>query len=194
MKIIVGLGNPERDYKGTRHNIGFETIDKLAYDYNITVKKEKFRSVIGSGIIQGQKVTLVKPQTFMNLSGEAVIEVLNFHSLGAEDLIVVYDDADLPLATIRLRTKGSAGGHNGIKNILYHLNTDEFMRIKIGIGEKPKEYDLADYVLGRFRKEEHEDMVKGVTLATDALAMLLKDGEQKAMEKFNRKAPKEEQV
>jgi PTH1 family peptidyl-tRNA hydrolase len=187
MIIIAGLGNPEKEYKYTRHNVGFEVINKLSYDYNININKAKFRSFYGEGFINYQKVVLVKPQTYMNLSGEAVRDMLNFYKIGPENLVVVYDDTSIDVGDIRIRKKGSAGGHNGMKNIIYHLESDEFCRIRVGIVAKPKEYDLKDYVLSRFSKKEQEDIVDGITKATDAVEIILKDSVDNAMNKFNKK-------
>ena len=155
MFIIVGLGNPSKEYEGTRHNAGFEVIDRIADKYNISVDTKKHRALIGEGIIGGQKVILAKPQTFMNLSGESVRSLLDYYKVDEEqEFIVIYDDISLDNGQIRIRAKGSAGGHNGIKNIIAHLGGQVFPRVKVGVGEKPSKYDLADYVLGHFSKEE----------------------------------------
>ena len=149
MFIIVGLGNPSKEYEGTRHNAGFEVIDRIADKYNISVDTKKHRALIGKGIIGGQKVILAKPQTFMNLSGESVRSLLDYYKVDEEqEFIVIYDDISLDNGQIRIRAKGSAGGHNGIKNIIAHLGGQVFPRVKVGVGEKPSKYDLADYVLG----------------------------------------------
>jgi PTH1 family peptidyl-tRNA hydrolase len=187
MWLIVGLGNPEKDYKGTRHNVGFEVINKLAYDHNIEINKAKHRAHIGEGFISGKKVILAKPQTFMNLSGESVRDLVNFYKPAAAEIIVVYDDISLLPGEVRIREKGSAGGHNGMKNILYQLETDEFPRVRIGIGEKPRGWDLADYVLSRFKKEEQEDILFGITDAADAVGLIIKEGTINAMNHFNKK-------
>jgi PTH1 family peptidyl-tRNA hydrolase len=187
MIIIAGLGNPEREYKNTRHNVGFEVINKLAYDYNIGINRVKFSAFYGEGVINYQKVVLIKPQTYMNLSGEAIRDMLNFYKLGPENLIVVYDDTSIDVGDIRIRKKGSAGGHNGMKNIIYHLESDEFLRIRVGIGAKPKEYDLKDYVLSHFSKKEQDDIIDGITKAAEAVAIILKDSVDNAMNKFNKK-------
>lgn len=186
MNIIIGLGNPEKTYKGTRHNIGFEVINKLSYDYDIEINKAKFKAHIGEGIIAGKKVILVKPQTYMNLSGESVNEILKFYKLKAENIVVIYDDITLPLGTVKIRERGSAGGHNGIKNIIYHLETEEFLRIKVGI-DAPRNCILTDYVLGKFKENEIEYMILGATKATDAIYGILKEGVSNAMNVFNRK-------
>lgn len=188
MLVIIGLGNPEKDYRWTRHNVGFEVINKLAYDWGIEINRAKFRAHFGEGTRAGQKVLLAKPQTFMNLSGESVREILHFYKLTPESLIVIYDDTALDLGCVRVRESGSAGGHNGMKNILYQLGTDAFVRVRVGIGAKPPGYDLADYVLSRFKKEEQESMVDGISLAGDAVELILKEGAASAMNRYNHKA------
>lgn len=185
MKIIVGLGNPEKEYKNTRHNIGFEVINKLSKDYNIDINKSKHKAHLGEGLISNEKVIILKPQTYMNLSGDSVVDILNFFKLTNKDIIIVYDDVSLDVGSIKIREKGSAGGHNGIKSIISRLGTDEFLRIKIGIGEKPKNYDLADYVLGKFSKEEENKMQLAIDDVSLAIALILKDGVPLAMNKYN---------
>ena len=191
MKLVIGLGNPGLEYKWTRHNVGFEAIDKLAYDFNINVNKNKYKAIYGEGIIHNEKVILIKPLTYMNLSGECVRDFLAFYKdLSLEDIIVICDDINLPIGTIRVRKKGSDGGQNGLKNIIYHLNSDEFARIRIGIGQKPENYTLANFVLSKFNKDEEIDIVKGITYATDALELFIKDknnGLSNAMNLFNKK-------
>ncbi len=159
MYIIAGLGNPTSQYEGTRHNVGFDVIDALADKYNISVDGRKSRAFIGKGIIEGQKVILVKPQTYMNLSGESIRGLVDYYKIDEEqELLVIYDDVSLDVGQLRIRKKGSAGGHNGIKSIIANLGTQVFPRIKVGVGEKPKKYDLADYVLGHFSKADREIM------------------------------------
>jgi len=187
MWLVIGLGNPEKDYKGTRHNIGFEVINKLAYDNNIEINKAKHRAHIGEGFISGKKVILAKPQTYMNLSGESVRDMAQFYKPEADNILVIYDDVSLLPGEIRIREKGSAGGHNGMKNIIYQLETDQFPRVKVGIGEKPSGWDLADYVLSKFKKEEMEDMISGITDAADAVTIIIKEGTKTAMNQFNKK-------
>ena len=187
MHIIVGLGNPEDEYKGTRHNVGFEAINKLAYDYNISVTKKKHRGFVGTGSVAGKPAALVKPQTYMNRSGECIKAVLDFYKLGPEKLIVIYDDVSLALGEIRIRQQGSAGGQKGMKNTISQLGTDAFVRVRIGIDPKPDGWDLADYVLSRFHKKEHEAMIEGITKAGDAVAKILTDGPTAAMNFFNKK-------
>lgn len=188
MYIIVGLGNPGREYAHTRHNVGFDTIDVLADTYRIDVDNKKFKGLYGKGIIEGQRVVLVKPQTYMNLSGECVREVTDFFKVDeTSELIVIYDDISLEPGQLRVRKKGSAGGHNGIKNIISHLGTQEFLRVKVGVGEKPKGYDLADYVLGHFSKEERADVEDAMKRASDAVVSLMTEGADAAMNAYNRK-------
>ena len=193
MNIIAGLGNPTMQYEGTRHNAGFDVIDALADKYNISVDGRKNRAYIGKGIIEGQKVLLVKPQTYMNLSGESIGGLVDYFKIDEEqDLIVIYDDISLSPGQIRIRKKGSAGGHNGIKNIIAHLGTQVFPRIKVGVGEKPKKYDLADYVLSHFTKAEREEMEEGYQKAIQAVEKILAGEMEAAMNEFNRKVkPKE---
>jgi PTH1 family peptidyl-tRNA hydrolase len=193
MKIIVGLGNPGDAYKGTRHNVGFETMDKLSYDFGITMKKSRrFRAEIGEGRLGHTAVMLVKPTTYMNLSGEAVKAVLNYYKLPPSEVIVVYDDVSLPVGDIRVRERGGANGQKGMLNIIAQLSTEEFSRIRIGIGSKPPSWTLADYVLSRFLKEEFEDMIKGITKAGHAAEMILNEGTAAAMNFFNKRIPKEQ--
>lgn len=193
MFVIAGLGNPTLQYEGTRHNVGFDVIDLLADKYNITVETRKSRAFIGKGVIEGKKVILVKPQTYMNLSGESVGSLVDYYKIDAKsELLVIYDDVSLGVGQLRIRKKGSAGGHNGIKNIISHLDTDVFARIKIGVGEKPKKYDLADYVLSRFSKTEREQMEEGYEKAVKAAVMILNGETDAAMNEYNRKVKPEE--
>lgn len=188
MFIIVGLGNPTAQYEGTRHNVGFDVIDAIADKYNISVDGRKNRAFCGKGIIEGQKVILAKPQTYMNLSGESVRGLVDYYKIDEEaELIVIYDDISLDVGQLRIRKKGSAGGHNGIKNIIAHLGTTVFPRIKVGVGEKPKNYDLADYVLGHFSKADREIMEEGYQRAIKAVEMIVQGNMESAMNEFNRK-------
>ena len=187
MYIIAGLGNPTREYEKTRHNVGFDTIDVLADKLNTSVDEKKFKGLYGKGIIAGEKVILLKPQTFMNLSGESVREAADFYKVDPEHIIVIYDDISLNPGQIRIRKKGSAGGHNGIKNIIAQLGTDTFQRIKVGVGEKPKGYDLAAYVLGHFHAEDLELMEEGYEKAISATEEILKGEIDAAMNEYNRK-------
>ena len=173
MYIIAGLGNPTKEYEGTRHNVGFDVIDRLSERYNIDVTMEKHRALIGKGMIAGQKVILVKPQTYMNLSGESIRSVIDYYKVDPEKkLIVIYDDISLGVGQLRIRAKGSAGGHNGIK---------------VGVGEKPPKYDLADYVLGHFSKAEQELMSEGYDNAVKAVELIVSDQMSEAMNEYNRK-------
>ena len=188
MFIIVGLGNPSKEYEGTRHNAGFEVIDRIADKYNISVDTKKHRALIGKGIIGGQKVILAKPQTFMNLSGESVRSLLDYYKVDEEqEFIVIYDDISLEPGQLRIRLKGSAGGHNGIKNIIAHLGTQEFPRIKVGVGAKPPKMDLADYVLSRFGAEEQKIMDEAFGEAAEAAVMMMTTGAERAMNHYNAK-------
>lgn len=188
MFVIAGLGNPDRQYEGTRHNVGFDVIDRLANKYNIPVDVKKHRAYIGKGIIEGQKVILAKPQTYMNLSGESIRSLADYYKIDAEhELLVIYDDINLAVGQLRIREKGSAGGHNGIKNIIACLGTQVFPRIRVGVGEKPSKYDLADYVLGHFSRAEKELMDAGYDNAVSAAGMILSGQIGEAMSEYNRK-------
>ncbi|MCL2217698.1 MAG: aminoacyl-tRNA hydrolase [Defluviitaleaceae bacterium] len=192
MRIIVGLGNPGDTYKGTRHNVGFETISKLSYDFDISMKNNRrFRAYTGEGRIGLESVMLVKPMTYMNLSGEAISAVLQFYKLPPWSIIVVYDDVSLPVGEIRVREKGGANGQKGMINTIAQLGTEEFPRVRIGIGDKPPSWTLSDYVLSRFLREEWDDMIKGITKAGDAVQLILKEGTAAAMNVFNKRIPKE---
>ena len=184
MKIIVGLGNPGKKYEFTRHNMGFIAVDYLGDKYSIKVNKIKFRSLIGEGNIDGEKVILVKPQTYMNLSGEAVRDIVNFYKIDINDLIVIYDDIDTELGNIRIRKFGSAGTHNGMKSIIYQLNSDRFPRVRIGIG-KPNDIPLMNYVTGRITDKEKKPLKSAVIDACDGVISIINDGLDLAMNKFN---------
>lgn len=189
MFVIVGLGNPGREYQNTRHNIGFDVIEALADVAGISVIERKHKAIIGKGVLDGQRVILVKPQTYMNLSGESVRDVIDYYKLDAtQDLIVISDDTSLEVGNIRVRKKGSAGGHNGLKNIIAHLGHDTFMRVKMGVGEKPKGYDLADYVLGHFTGDERKVMDEAAKTAIEAIRMMVSSEIDRAMNQFNRKS------
>lgn len=188
MKIIVGLGNPGEKYDNTRHNCGFLTIDALADKHSISMTEDKHRALIGKGIIEGEKVILAKPLTFMNLSGESVRALVDYYKVDYScDVIIVYDDISLPVGQLRIRKKGSAGGHNGIKNIIAQLGSEEFVRIKVGVGEKPKGYDLADYVLGHFSAEEKQAMKEAFDNGAEAVECILTKGPDQAMNIYNTK-------
>ena len=192
MFIIAGLGNPTKEYEGTRHNVGFDVIDRLSEKYNIAVDTKKHRAFIGKGMIAGQKVILAKPQTYMNLSGESIRSLLDYYKVDEEhELLVIYDDISLGVGQLRIRAKGSAGGHNGIKNIIAHLGGQVFPRIKVGVGEKPPKYDLADYVLGHFSKAEKVLMDEGYDNAVRAVEMIVSGDIEGAMNEFNRKKKEE---
>ena len=188
MYLIAGLGNPTKQYEHTRHNIGFDAVTYLADRYHISMNTKKFQGICGSGYIEGQKVLLLMPQTYMNLSGQSVSEAAAFYKLDpAAEVIVIYDDIALEPGNIRVRKKGSAGGHNGIKNIIAHLGTQEFQRIRIGVGVKPKEYDLADYVLGRFSAEDRKLVEEAFANAADAVRLMVQGKTDEAMNLYNRK-------
>lgn len=184
--IIVGLGNPGSKYENTRHNVGFDTIDYLSAKYGIKLSKIGFKSVYGEGDIEGERVVLVKPQTFMNLSGESVRDIVAWYKLPMERVVVIYDDIDLDPGKIRVRPKGSAGTHNGMKSIIYQLQADTFPRVRIGIGRAPEKWDLADYVLSRFSKEDREIINGSIVKAADAAIMIAKAGPEKAMNLYNK--------
>ncbi len=191
MFLIAGLGNPGRQYEKTRHNMGFDTIDELIERHRIPQGGIAHKAMYGKGMIAGEKVLAVKPLTYMNLSGEAIREYVNYYKMDPEtELIVIYDDIDLEPGQIRIRKKGSAGGHNGIKSIIAQIGTQNFYRIKVGVGAKPKGWDLADYVLGRFSSEERELVDKAICDAADAVEMILKDGIEAAMNHYNGAAKK----
>lgn len=185
MYYIVGLGNPGFKYENTRHNVGFLTIDYLARKNSIDVRKIKFKSLVGQGIISGQKVMLIKPQTYMNNSGEAIREIYKYFDFEHHKLIIIYDDIDIDFGTIRIRKKGSAGTHNGMKSIIYNLEFDDFPRIKIAVGKKPLYMDLANFVLSGFSKNEGKVIEDEIRLTSDALEMILNEGINKSMSLFN---------
>ncbi|MDD6631327.1 MAG: aminoacyl-tRNA hydrolase [Agathobacter sp.] len=188
MFVIVGLGNPEKKYEGTRHNIGFAVIDALADKYNISIKDKKHKALCGTGVIEGVKVMLVKPLTYMNLSGDSVADVMNFYKLDPEeDMLVVYDDISLAPGNIRVRKKGSAGGHNGIKSIIARCGTQNFMRVRVGVGEKPEGWDLADHVLGHFSDEDSRLVREAVDDAIGAIVMMSRGDVDQAMNNYNAK-------
>lgn len=185
MYFIVGLGNPGLQYENTRHNVGFMTIDYLANKYDIDVRKSKFKSLYGQGEISGHKVMLIKPQTYMNNSGEAIRELRNFYKFDIDKLIVIYDDIDIDFGTIRIRKKGSAGSHNGMKSIIYQIQDDQFPRIKVSIGKKPERWDLANFVLSGFSQEEVGVLEDEIRLAVEGIEIILRDDIDKAMNKCN---------
>lgn len=188
MFIIVGLGNPEKKYFHTRHNVGFDTIDALSDKYGIGLTETKFKAVYGKGRIGNERVILVKPLTYMNLSGEAVAPICNYFKVDTKtDLIIISDDVELDVGKLRIRPKGSSGGHNGLKNIIAQLGHEEFTRIRIGVGKKPKEWDMVDWVLGHFEGEDAASIKEGIDNACDAVVEIMENGTDSAMNRFNGK-------
>ena len=192
MYLIVGLGNPGRQYEATRHNMGFDVLDKLVEEYNVPQSGVKFNAMYGKGRIEGQPVILMKPLSYMNLSGGPVRDMANYFKIDPEtEMIVIYDDISLDVGQLRIRAKGSAGGHNGMKNIIAHLGSQVFPRIKVGVGEKPAKYDLADYVLGHFSKGEAKLMDEGYDHAVHAVELIVSGQINEAMNEYNRKKKEE---
>lgn len=187
MFAVVGLGNPGKDYSNTRHNVGFDTINLLANRNNIIINKIKYKSIYGEGYIGGKKVILMKPQTYMNNSGMALLDLCNFYKLPLENVIVAVDDIDIEFGTIRIRKQGSAGSHNGLKSIIYHLQSEDFPRVKIGIGNKREGQDLADFVLSRFNKDERMDIDSAIEKAALAIETIIAYDIDRAMNEFNKK-------
>lgn len=186
MFIVAGLGNPGNKYDGSRHNIGFSVIDVLCRELNAPLDFEKHKAVLGNAVYEGIKILLAKPVTFMNLSGESIGELVRYYKINIQtELLVISDDVDMDFGKIRIRKSGSAGGHNGLKNIIAHLGTQDFMRLKIGVGAKPPAWDLADWVLGGFPKEDTDALKKIREEAAQAVLSVIKDGPDKAMNKFN---------
>lgn len=185
MFVIAGIGNPGRKYDNTKHNIGFISMDYLAAKLGIKIDKIKFKALVGEGFCGGEKVLLVKPQTFVNLSGESLGEIMRFYKLQPEQLLVISDDVNLDAGRIRIRAKGSDGGHNGLKSIIYHLQSDAFPRVRIGVGKKPPEYDLADWVLAKFTDEQVQILSKAVELVPDIVQEWIQNGAASAMNRFN---------
>ena len=188
MYLVAGLGNPGKQYERTRHNMGFDTIDELVDRHRIPGSGVQHKAMYGKGMIAGEKVILAKPLTYMNLSGESIREFINYYKMDPEtELIVIYDDIDLEPGQIRIRKKGSAGGHNGMKSIISQIGTQNFYRIKVGVGAKPAGWDLADYVLGRFSTKEREEVDRAIEEAADAVEVILTEGIDAAMNKYNAK-------
>lgn len=185
MYLIIGLGNPEEEYSKTRHNMGFNTINKIAQKYNIEINKNKFQGLYESAIIEGQKAILIKPQTYMNLSGNCVQEFVNFYKIEKENIIVIYDDMDIQPGTIKIRKQGGPGGHNGMKSIIQMLGTEEFLRIRIGIGRPKHNGNEINYVIGAIPEEEIPKLEEGTEKAKDAVIEIIKNGIDSAMNKFN---------
>lgn len=185
MFLVVGLGNPEEDYKNTRHNMGFDTINKLANQYNIEINKKKFKGLCGTGIIENEKVILLKPQTFMNLSGESIKEAMDFYKIKSENLIVIYDDIDIEPGIIKIRKKGGPGGHNGMKSVIAEINSENFPRVRVGIGKPERKGQLIEYVIGAMSEEDRKILDNATTKGKDAIIEILKNGVDIAMNKFN---------
>ena len=185
MYLIIGLGNPEPEYAKTRHNMGFNVINKLSEKFNIAVNKSKFKALYGTGEINNEKVVLVKPQTYMNLSGEAVQEFVNFYKVDLDQVLVIYDDIDTVPGKIRIRKSGGPGTHNGMKSVVSSLNSEDFMRVRVGIGMPEFKHDLINYVIGHIPEEEFDNLQKGVELAEQAVEDIIKNGVDIAMNKFN---------
>lgn len=185
MYLIVGLGNPEQDYGKTRHNMGFDTINKIANQYGIEVNKKKFDSLYGEGRIEQEKVILLKPQTYMNLSGKAILEVVQFYKIPMEDVLVIYDDMDIEPGHIKIRKKGGAGSHNGMKSVVQELQTEDFARIRVGIGKPQFKDDMINYVIGIVPEEERTKLEEGTTKAKESIIEIVKNGIDVAMNKFN---------
>ncbi len=184
--IIVGLGNPGKEYENTRHNAGYLTIEKLCDKYNFKADRLKYKSLCGDAVISGKRCLVMKPSTYMNNSGQAVVEAMNFYKIPAENIIVIFDDISIDPSQLRIRRKGSDGGHNGIKNIIYLTGKDTFPRIKIGVGKKPHpKYDLADWVLSTFKKDEQPLMDEAFDKAVKAIEMIVNGDIDKAMNNFN---------
>lgn len=192
MYVVIGLGNPGKDYTATRHNVGFDAVECLSERNNIPLNKIKFKAVYGEGRIGNEKVILVKPQTFMNNSGISVRELRDFYKIDTDNIIVVFDDIDIDFASVRVKAKGSAGSHNGMKSIIYHLQEDSFPRVKIGIGKKHENEDLASFVLGRFSKEDREVIDTAILTAAEAVEAIIKEGINFSMNKYNIKTKAQE--
>ena len=185
MYLIVGLGNPEEEYSKTRHNMGFNTVNKISQQYNIDVKQRKFQALYGSGIIENEKVLLLKPQTYMNLSGNSVKEVVDFYKINNDKILVIYDDMDIEPGKIKIRKKGSAGGHNGMKSVISEIDTQNFPRIRIGIGKPENKGQLIEYVIGKMPQTDKDILEKATILGKEAILEIIKNGVDIAMNKFN---------
>lgn len=185
MYLIVGLGNPEEEYSNTRHNMGFDTINKISKEYNIEINKNKFKGIYGTGMIENEKVILLKPQTYMNLSGESIIEAIKFYKIDINKIIVIYDDIDVKPGKIKIRKKGGPGSHNGMKSVINSLGSQEFSRIRVGIGAPEYKNDMINYVIGKIPKEEMNELEEGTKIAKEAVVEIIKNGIDIAMNKFN---------
>lgn len=183
MYIIAGLGNPGREYESTRHNAGFLAVDYLANICDIKINKSKFKALYGEGTIAGERVVILKPQTYMNLSGESILDAVQFYKINTENIIIVYDDVSIPLGRIRIRPSGSDGGHNGMKSIIYLLGSDNFPRVRIGIGEPDR--DMVEHVLGRFNDDEQKIMIDTIKVAVEGIKTIVSSGPQEAMNRYN---------
>ena len=185
MYLIVGLGNPEPEYSKTRHNMGFDVINKLSNKYEINVNKSKWKGLVGTGIIENEKIILLKPQTFMNLSGESIREVMDFYNLENKDIIIIYDDMDIEKGEIKVRKTGGPGSHNGMKSVIENLPNNRFKRVRVGIGKPENKSDMINYVIGKVSDEEQEILDKGTEKAKEAVIEIIKNGVDSAMNKFN---------
>ena len=185
MFLIVGLGNPEKDYSRTRHNMGFDVINKIADEFDIEISRSRFKGIYGSGMIGGNKVILLKPQTFMNLSGESIIEFKNFYKIENNKIIIISDDIDLEPGKIRIRKKGGPGTHNGMKSVIHYLNSDDFIRVRVGIGVPKDDESLVEYVIGYIPDEEYEVLQDGIDIAKNAVVDIIKNNVDYAMNKYN---------
>lgn len=183
--IVAGLGNPGVRYLNNRHNVGFNTVDVLARKLDISVRQLKFKALVGEGRIGDNRILLMKPQTYMNSSGESIRDAVEWYKIPLENLIVIYDDIDLPLGKIRVRRKGSAGTHNGMRSIVYQLISDAFPRVRVGIGRPPENMDLADFVLGDFKEDEADIIRESITRAAEAVITIINSGVDEAMARFN---------
>ncbi|MBE5819330.1 MAG: aminoacyl-tRNA hydrolase [Clostridiales bacterium] len=185
MYLIVGLGNPEKDYANTRHNMGFNVINEIAKNCDIKLSQFKFKGEYGKGIIEGEKVILLKPQTFMNLSGESIIQFKKFYKIENNQIIIIYDDIDTPVGKIRIRKKGGPGTHNGMKSVVHYLATDEFTRVRIGIGSPKENEDIIEYVIGKITEDEKKSLESSIEIGASAVIEIIKNGVDIAMNKFN---------
>ncbi len=185
MYLIVGLGNPEPEYSKTRHNMGFDVINKIANKYEIELTRTKFNGIYGSGLIENEKVILLKPQTFMNLSGQSIKPFIDFYKIPLQNILVIYDDMDVEIGSIKIRKKGGPGTHNGAKSVVHELASEDFARVRVGIGKPVDEYDAIDYVIGKLDEEIYKNLEKGIQKASDACIEFLKNGIDSAMNKYN---------
>lgn len=185
MYLIVGLGNPEPEYSKTRHNMGFDVINQIAKKYEIDLSRSKFDGIYGSGNIEGQKVILLKPQTYMNLSGKCIKQFVDFYKIPLEDVLVIYDDMDVKVGSIKIRKKGGPGSHNGAKSVVHELAKEDFPRIRVGIGKPVDEYDAIDYVIGKVEETTYQELEKGISKALQAIPEYIKNGIDSAMNQYN---------